>query len=79
MLAHLGVRLIAPPLGWISRHPFRAAGGVGALMAAWIIGISLGTGPGVTLGRLARFSLGHPAYPAALVVGLLTLLWPFSQ
>lgn len=72
-----------PALGWVSDHPLRTAAGVGSLLAAAVVLSSLGVtlGPGgveyasLTLDRLLRFSLEHPAYPVAVVVGLGTLLF----
>jgi hypothetical protein len=61
---------------WASAHPVRTAGGVAALVAAWVMLASVSPGAGlvpdpagVTLGRLRRFSLAHPAYPVAIVFG----------
>ncbi|WP_276258346.1 hypothetical protein [Haloglomus litoreum] len=66
---------------WAGANPLRTAGGVGALVAGWIIVASLspGTGvapdlAGVTVERLWRFSRAHPAYPVAVVVGCGALL-----
>lgn len=61
---------------WAGSNPLRAAGGVGALVAGWMIVASLSPGlgvapdlAGVTAERLWRFSRAHPAYPAAVLVG----------
>lgn len=66
---------------WAGANPLRTAGGLGALVAAWVILASLspGTGvapdlAGVTVERFWRFSRAHPAYPVAVVVGGATLL-----
>jgi hypothetical protein len=66
---------------WAGANPLRTAGGVGALVAAWVIVASLSSGTGVipdlagvTLERFLRFSRAHPAYPVAVVVGSATLL-----
>jgi hypothetical protein len=66
---------------WAGSNPLRAAGGLGALVAAWIIVASLSPGigvapdlAGITLERLWRFSQAHPAYPAAVAVGIGALL-----
>jgi hypothetical protein len=56
---------------------------VGSLLAAWVVLASLGVtlGPGgveaasLTTDRLLRFSVEHPAYPVAVVVGLGALLF----
>jgi hypothetical protein len=75
--------LAGPALRWTSDHPIRTAAGVGSLLAAWVVLASLGVtvGPGgvetppALADRLLRFSLDHPAYPAAVLVGLGTLLF----
>jgi hypothetical protein len=61
---------------WASENPLRAAGGAGALVASLVILASLSPGVGVspdfagiTLDRLWRFSVAHPAYPAAVLIG----------
>jgi hypothetical protein len=66
---------------WVGSNPLRAAGGLGALVAGWVILASLspGLGPtadlaGVTGERLWRFARARPAYPAAVLVGLGSLL-----
>lgn len=66
---------------WAGANPLRAAGGVGALVAAWVILASLSPGvgvspdfAGVTLERLWLFARAHPAYPTAVVVGSGALL-----
>ena len=66
---------------WVGANPLRTAGAAGALLAAWVVLASLVPGPGVDAGlstvtadRAVRFALAHPAYPAAVVVGLGTLL-----
>jgi hypothetical protein len=83
MLARTLFVLLGPALRWTSDHPLRTAGGVGALLAAAVVLSSLGVtvGPGgveaasLTADRLLRFSRRHPAYPAAVVVGLAALLF----
>ena len=67
---------------WAGANPVRTAGGLGALLAGGVILASLSPGvgvapdlTGVTLERLWRFSQSHPAYPAAVVVGLGSLLF----
>jgi hypothetical protein len=81
-LSRLGLTVFGAPLRWVSRHPLRTSGAVAALLAAWVVVASLGAGPGpgagVTPDRVLQFSLARPAYPVAFVVGLTTLLWPFS-
>ena len=66
---------------WVGSNPLRAAGGLGALVAAWVILASLSPGLGpaadpadVTVERFWRFARAHPAYPAAVLVGLGSLL-----
>jgi len=66
---------------WVGANPLRAAGGLGALVAAWVILASLSPGfglaadfAGVTGERFWRFARAHPAYPAAVLVGLGSLL-----
>ncbi|MFC7229407.1 hypothetical protein N0B31_18550 [Salinirubellus salinus] len=80
LLSRLGLKVFGGPLRWVSRHPLRTSGAVAALLAAWVVVASLGVGPGseVTPDRVLQFSLARPAYPAAFVVGLTTLFWPFS-
>ena len=79
LLSRLGLRLFGAPLQWVSRHPLRTSGAVAALLATWVVVASLGAGAGiVTPDRVLQFALARPAYPVAFVVGLTTLLWPFS-
>ena len=80
LLSRLGLTLFGAPLRWVSRHPLRTSGAVAALLAAWVVVASLGIAPGagVTPDRVVQFALARPAYPVAFVVGLTTLLWPFS-
>lgn len=66
---------------WAGAHPLSAAGGLGALVAGWVIVASLSPGlgvapdlTGVTAERLWTFTRAHPAYPAAVVVGSGALL-----
>ena len=66
---------------WVGANPLRAAGGLGALVAGWVILGSLSPGlgatadfAGVTGERLWRFARARPAYPAAVLVGLGSLL-----
>lgn len=66
---------------WAGANPLRAAGGLGAVVAAWVILASLSPGggvapdlAGVTVERLWRFSHAHPAYPVAVAVGSGALL-----
>jgi hypothetical protein len=83
MLARTLFVLLGPALRWTSDHPLRTAGGVGALLAAAVVLSSLGVTVGpdgveaasLTADRLLRFSRRHPAYPAAVVVGLAALLF----
>lgn len=74
----LGPRRLAE---WAGANPLRAAGGLGALVAGWVIVASLSPGvgvapdmAGVTAERLWTFTRAHPAYPAAVVVGSGALL-----
>jgi hypothetical protein len=75
--------LAGPVLRWSSDHPLRTAAGVGALLAAGVVLSSLGVAvgpagvefPPATADRLLRFSRHHPAYPAAVVVGVGALLF----
>ena len=83
MLARTLFVLLGPALRWTSDHPVRTAAGVGSLVAAAVVLFSLGVtlGPdgvdtaSLTTDRLLRFSRHHPAYPAAVVVGLGALLF----
>jgi hypothetical protein len=66
---------------WTGSNPLRAAGGLGALIAGWVIVASLSPGlgvrpdlAGVTAERLWAFTRAHPAYPAAVLVGSGALL-----
>jgi hypothetical protein len=83
VVARVLLVLAGPALRWISDHPVRTAAGVGALLAASVVLSSLGVAvgpagvdlpPGI-LDRLVRFSRQHPAYPAAVAVGLGALLF----
>jgi hypothetical protein len=67
---------------WTSEHPFRAAGGVAAVAALLVSVLSLGAtaSDGVATlsvppAELAGFAAAHPAYAAAVVVGLGVLLF----
>ncbi|MFB6119240.1 hypothetical protein [Halosegnis sp.] len=71
------MRLLARPLafvgGWLSDHPLRLSGGLAALggtTAAY-----LAAGPTPTAADLLAFATGHPAYAAAILVGVATLLF----
>jgi hypothetical protein len=83
LIARALLVLLGPVLRWASDHPLRTAAGVGALLAASVVLSSLGVtvGPGgvggasLTVDRLLLFSRHHPAYPAAVVVGLGALLF----
>ncbi|MEF8842664.1 MAG: hypothetical protein V5A62_13740 [Haloarculaceae archaeon] len=75
--------LAGPALRWISDHPLRTAAGVGALLAAGVVLSSLGVTvgpagvelPPATADRFVAFARYHPAYPAAVAVGLGMLLF----
>ena len=75
--------LTGPALRWTSDYPFRTAACAGALLAAWVtlasLGVTVGPGgvdlPPAMVDRLLRFSRHHPAYPAAVFVGLGALLF----
>ena len=67
----------------ISEHPLRAAGGVFAVAAAVVtwLGVSASaasqsagtTGSVVTLTTVVDYAAAHPAYPAAILIGLAVL------
>ena len=79
LLSRLGLAVFGAPLRWMSNHPLRTSGAIAAFLAAWVVVASLGAGAGiVTPDRVLQFGLTRPAYPAAFVVGLATLFWPFS-
>jgi hypothetical protein len=65
------------PLGWLadrtSRYPFRLAGGLAALGGS--AATYLGVGGTATPAELQSFVSAHPAYAAAVVVGLAALLF----
>ena len=83
-------RAVGRLVGAVSDHPLRAAGGVAAAAGAVVTvlgaqaqtraqagadaGTGATTGGGVTATAAVEFSLAHPAYPAAVVVGLAVLL-----
>ena len=83
LVARVLFLLAGPVLRWTSDHPLRTAGGVTAVLAASVVLFSLGVtvGPGgfelppAALDRFVAFSREHPAYPAAVAVGLGTLLF----
>jgi energy-converting hydrogenase Eha subunit B len=63
----------------ISEHPLRAAGGVFAVAAAVVtwLGVrasaasqSAGDAGTVTFATVADYAAAHPAYPAAILIGL---------
>lgn len=65
------------PLSWTaertSRYPFRIAGALAALGGG--AATYLGVGGTVTPAGLQSFVVAHPAYAAAVVVGLAALLF----
>ncbi|MFC7235038.1 hypothetical protein [Halosegnis marinus] len=65
------------PLGWLaeqtSSYPFRISGGIAALGGG--TATYLGVGPGATVTDVTAFASAHPAYVAAVVVGLAALLF----
>ena len=75
--------LAGPVLRWVADHPLRTAGGIAALLAASVVlsslGVTVGAGgvdlPPAMVDRFVAFSLQHPAYPAAVVVGVSALLF----
>ena len=79
-----GSRRSPSPLGRlvaaVGRNPVRVAGGVGAAVAAVVswqrLTDGLAAAAGVPpVGALVDFAVAHPAYPAAVVVGLVALLF----
>jgi hypothetical protein len=78
-------RLAGTVLEPISDHPLRAAGGVCAAVAAAVVwvgvtggaaGQSAGAAGGdVTLATVVGYAAAHPAYPAAVLVGLAVLFF----
>jgi energy-converting hydrogenase Eha subunit B len=76
-------RLAGTVLEPISEHPLRAAGGIFAIAAAivtWLgvsasaTGQSAGAAGTVTVATVVDYAAAHPAYPAAILVGLGVLL-----
>jgi len=68
---------LGSPLSWLadrtSRYPFRIAGGLAALGGS--VATYLGVGGTATPAELGSFVGAHPAYPAAVVVGIGALLF----
>jgi len=68
---------LTTPLSWLadrtSRYPFRAAGALAALGGS--VATYLGVGANATPAELQSFVSAHPAYVAAIVIGLAALLF----
>ena len=75
--------LTGPVLRWTADHPLRTAGGAAALLAACVVLVSVGVTvspagvevPTTIVDRFVTFSRDSPAYPVAVVVGALALLF----
>lgn len=61
---------------WASDNPLRTAGGIAAVLALLVMGLSLdATGSGMTVAAVVKLARTRPAYPAVVVAGVGVLLF----
>lgn len=70
--------------GWLADNPLRVAGALAAVAATAYMAVAAQgtstagtatTGSSITVATVLEFAMGHPAYPALVVVGLAALFF----